>query len=152
MRVCFIDTSILCNILPVPGRSQDEKRVKDELRHRTDSGEQFVLPITTVIETGNFIAQMKHGDRRGTAEKFEKILRLVAEGKSPWVLNDIEWNKDFIGSLLDGAGTAMTYVDHADSGLGMGDLCILTERRRYQERSGLTTKIWTLDTQLSAHS
>lgn len=95
---------------------------------------------------------MKRGDRRGTAEKFEKMLRLVAEGKSPWVLNDIEWNKDFIGFLLDGADTATTYVDHADSGLGMGDLCILAERRRYQERSGVTAKIWTLDTQLSAHS
>ncbi|WP_283246904.1 hypothetical protein [Microbispora sp. H10836] len=38
------------------------------------------------------------------------------------------------------------------SGLGLGDLCILTEREMYRRRvAGVEVGIWTLDGQLKAH-
>lgn len=42
MTVVFIDTSVLCNLLPVPGRDQDQKQVRAEMQKRFGAGEQFI--------------------------------------------------------------------------------------------------------------
>lgn len=151
-RIAFIDTSVLCNLVPVPGWDQDRDRVHAEYKTRKDENQQFILPITAVIETGNFIAQVPDGRvRRRTADAFDKLLRLIQSRKSPWVLHDVAWNADFIGLLLDGAATGISYVDHAQAKVGAGDLTILTEREQYRSRSGLDADVWTLDSALAAH-
>lgn len=151
--VSFIDTSVLCNLIPVPGRDQNAEEVKRVMKDRLAQNERFILPMTSVIETGNFIAQLADGAvRRQTADKLEKILRLICEGKAPWVLHDVAWDKLFLNQLLDGADTMMSYVEHAVSQLGTGDLCILTERHQYHQRSGIRANIWTFDEGLSSHS
>lgn len=150
-RVVFIDTSILCNLVPVPGRDQDSDRVRAELRTRAARDEQFVLPITAVIETGNFIAQIRDGRTRcSAAERMAGILRLICEGKAPWVLHDVAWNREFLERFLKGADSGMGYEEHAVRGLGAGDLCLLTERQQYQDRTGVSAGIWSLDVQLAA--
>ncbi|MDO5285292.1 MAG: hypothetical protein Q4G45_00490 [Actinomycetia bacterium] len=150
--IWFIDTSVLTNLLPVPGRDQDSAAVRDLLQDRTDRGDRFILPITSVIETGNFVAQIPDGHvRRSTAQRFEHLLRLVANGKSPWIFHDVPWNAQFLQRLLDGAGTEISYLNHAIAEVGMGDLCILTERDHYHRRTRVRAKIWTLDHELAAH-
>lgn len=151
--VTFIDTSVLCNLVPVPGRDQDAAAVKFSMKTRNDEGEQFILPITSVIETGNFIAQLADGGlRRQTAQKLHDILRFICAGQSPWVLHDVAWNRAFLGEMLDGGGTMTTYVEHAANKVGAGDLCIINERQQFYERSGIRAEIWTLDTGLAAYS
>jgi hypothetical protein len=151
--IAFIDTSVLCNLVPVPGRDQRKAEVALEMKSRLDSGERFILPITAVIETGNFIGQLADGrERRATAIKFDLILRYVCNGDAPWILHDVAWNRSFLEQFLDGAGTGASYVDHAQNRVGAGDLCILTEREHYQNRSRIPAGVWTLDTALGAHS
>jgi hypothetical protein len=151
--VVFIDTSILCNLIPVPGRNQDETQVRTELSSRLSSGHQFILPITSVIETGNFVAQLGDGrERLATATKFESILRLICAGNAPWVLHDVAWNQDFLELFLDGGGSGMNYVEHAQSRIGAGDLCILTEREHYRARTKIDAEVWTLDDGLNSHN
>lgn len=153
LSVVFIDTNILCNLIPVPGRNQNEREVREEMVARLKSKQQFILPITAVIETGNFIAQLSNGrERLQTAAKLEEILRFICAGKAPWVLHDVAWNQTFLEHFLDGAGTGMTYTQHAQNKVGGGDLCILTERQQYQARTRITPEVWTLDGGLSAHS
>lgn len=123
------------------------------MRARLKAKEKLVLPITSVIETGNFIAQIKDGGTRGkAAEKFNEILCLVCAGKSPWILHDVQWDRGFLEQLLEGAGTEVSYIQHARNRLGTGDLCILAESRRYMERTGCQVEVWTLDTKLAAHA
>ena len=56
-RAIFIDTSVLSNLLRIPGKNQDmEKAQQDFVALQEDNSVQFVLPVTTVIETGNHIA------------------------------------------------------------------------------------------------
>ncbi len=150
--VTFIDTSVLCNLVPVPGRDQHAGEVRSEMSGRLAAGERFILPITAVIETGNFIAQISDGRvRRQTAEKLSGILRLICEGKAPWVLHDVAWDRDFLNHLLDGADTSASYVEHAANQVGAGDLCIINERYHYQQRSRIRAQIWTFDTGLAAY-
>ncbi|HEX4344931.1 MAG TPA: hypothetical protein VHZ31_05165 [Solirubrobacteraceae bacterium] len=57
----FIDTSVLVEILKVPGKSQNHERVTAELRARVESQESMILPTAAIIETGNHIAQVDDG-------------------------------------------------------------------------------------------
>ncbi|MFI5720477.1 hypothetical protein [Nocardia sp. NPDC051750] len=151
--VVFVDTSILCNLVPVPGRDQDREYVQQELKLRLARREEFILPITTVVETGNFIAQLDNGGlRRSTAQRLADILRLICAGRAPWILHDVPWNRKFLEQLLDGADTQADYVTHAQNRIGTGDLCILTERHQYYQRTGVPAAIWTLDAGLNAYS
>jgi hypothetical protein len=113
----------------------------------------LVLPVTAVIETGNHIAQVADGTARGTcAERLAGVIRMSIDGRAPWVLNNVVWDKAFLESMLDGAGTGSTLVDLARSKLGCGDLSILTEVERYGARTnGIHISVWTLDGQLSSY-
>ncbi len=149
----FIDTSVLCNLVPVPGKDQNQEIVREELKIRIERGEQFILPITAVVETGNFIAQLNNGGlRRIAAQKLEAILRSICDGRSPWVLHDVPWDRNFLETLLEGADTGVDYVSHAQNQLGAGDLCVLAERHLYHLRSRVPATIWSLDAALNAYS
>ncbi len=155
MRVVeLVDTSVFCNLLPVPGRDTDRDEVVNEFKQKQQEGITLILPVTTVIETGNFIAQVDDGRlRRTTAQKFELVMRLVIEGKAPWTLHAFTWGAEFLEKLLAGGGTQTTLVDHAIARVGTGDLCILTERQIYMERSELPhVGLWSRDAPLRAHN
>ncbi|MEV4291968.1 hypothetical protein AB0K40_41240 [Nonomuraea bangladeshensis] len=148
-----MDTTVLCNLLDVPGKNQSRAEIVQELAH-DKRGCDLILPVTAVIETGNHIAQLSDGRlRRQYAEKLSQLLELVINGRAPWVLHTLTWGADFLRSLVDGAGTGIPLSDHAMSKLGLGDLCILAERELYRSRVvGVEVGVWTLDDQLRSHS
>jgi hypothetical protein len=154
MVVWFVDTSVLCNLLPVPGRDQDRMTVTRDMKSMQDAGDNFVLPVTTVIETGNHISQVKDGrQRREAATTFVKVLDLVRQERAPWRLHAFGWNEKFLESVIEGAETGVGLVDHATLGMGCGDLCVLAERAIYRRRTGITdVRVWTIDKQLRSHS
>lgn len=157
-RIWFIDTSVLDHIVNVPGLSkkgEEREQVLRDLKERTEAGHLFLLPITAVVETGNHICQVKSGDRRAAAERFAKILRMVVNKQSPWVLDEVQWDGDFLQAFLDGDGTGESWIDLASRHVGGGDLSILVERQQYCARAGLKSSvvgIWTLDKELAARS
>lgn len=153
-RAIFIDTSVLSNLLSVPGKSQDmEKAQQDFLALQEDNSVQFVLPVTTVIETGNHIAQIKNGDmRREVAQRFGKMLESVCEREAPWVLHDFGWGESFLRSFLGGANSQRTWYDLAQERVGGGDLSILVEASMYQNRLQIDCEIWTYDAGLRAYA
>lgn len=74
MNVRFIDTSVMMNLLEVPGRCADSQMIKDEFRQIIDNKEVLILPIATIIETGNHIAHISNGNSRRTiASKFGEL-------------------------------------------------------------------------------
>lgn len=150
-QVYFIDTSVFCNILPVPGRDQDRSEVLAELQER-QAVSTLILPITTIVETGNFIAQLPTGgERRAAAARFMQVLRLICEGKAPWSLHQFAWDLDIVQDLIDGAGTGRALHEHAEAKVGAGDLTVLAEMRAYSTRaSPATVAVWSLDADLSA--
>lgn len=155
MPVAFIDTSVLCNLLRLPGKSQNETEVREDYRRRGEQGDTFVLPMAAVIETGNHIEQLPDGDaRRRCANGLTDLLRLVSKGTEPWVLVETEWDVGLLEQFCDGGGNTPRFVDVATQGtLGGGDLTILVERDRYRQRvMGQDVEIWTYDQALQAWS
>ena len=80
MNVNFVDTSILLNLLGVPGRSDEQKSVMQQYKQK--SGEVFVLPIATLVETGNHISHSDPKRNYEIAEKFRDLVLSAAEGKN----------------------------------------------------------------------
>jgi len=92
-KVLLIDTSLLCVWLKVPGKETagnnkwDFETVNDKIKLEVENGTILVLPLATVIETGNHIAQAKTSnshDKILSAEKFGEIMIYAADEKSPW--------------------------------------------------------------------
>jgi len=116
---------------------------------------QLVLPIATIIETGNHIAQASDGHRRrACAKAFVELLRLTAEGRVPWVLHSVAWDARMLNLLCDGPGAVGEFVEMAGSGLlGAGDVAILAECELYASRTaGVDVRIWTHDERLAAYT
>ncbi len=65
----------------------------------------LILPVTALIETGNFIAQIPDGNaRRKAAQTFEELLRLVIKNQAPWRLHQFIWGTELLEiSLLAAA-------------------------------------------------
>jgi hypothetical protein len=150
--VDFIDTSVLVEILGVPGKSQHRAQVLDELSSRIAGSVKFVLPTATIIETGNHVFQLADGGaRRCHAESFVKLLRMTANREAPWVLHERTWSSALLHQLCDGGSTGMGLAEHATCGLlGTGDLPIVVERDLYAQNADADVRIWTLENCMQA--
>ncbi|MGI9032649.1 MAG: hypothetical protein ACR2HY_02980 [Acidimicrobiales bacterium] len=154
-RVTFIDTSVLCELVRVPGKTQRAAEVRSEFEARVGAGEQFVLPVTAVIEAGNHIAQAA-GDRRGAAERLDQVIRAAGAGRAPFRPNLVSWDGPFLAALSAGNATGQSFVDLAGNGLmGAGDVAILVERDRFVAESAFGVAdvgIWTLEHVMGAYA
>lgn len=155
MKVTFIDTSVLCELIEVPGKSQLAAAVQAEFTSRDEQGERFVIPVTAVIETGNHIAHASR-DRRSAAQKLVRLLRMAQTGEVPYVLNEVSWDGQFLDSLCLGDSTEQSLIDLAGNGLmGAGDVAILVERDRFVADSGYArrdVRIWTLEAVMGSYA
>jgi hypothetical protein len=87
----IMDTSILCVWLDVPGMATcgpdkdkwDKSRVEQKTNAEIDARSTLVLPLATLIETGNHIAQAQHS-RRERGEALGELMRLSADEQTPW--------------------------------------------------------------------
>lgn len=153
-RAVFLDSSILLELLEVPGKSQRKAVIADELKDRVDAGETLLLPTAAIIETGNHIAQLPDGAaRRRCAEGLHKLLGATSENAAPWVLNGASWNAALIRSICDGTDARPDLVEMATRGIGAGDVSILAEAEAYELRvARVEVRIWTLDAGLIAYA
>jgi hypothetical protein len=153
--VWFVDTSVLCELLEVPGKSSAAVvlQARATAKDRTDAGNLFILPVTAVIETGNHICNAATG-RREAAERFVTLIRGVQNGDLPWALHEVSWDAAFLEAICAGSMTKQPFVDLAGNQLmGAGDVAILAERERFKSRSAFAdVRIWTLDGRLAAYS
>lgn len=152
--VVFIDTSVLVEVLGVPGKSQHRTEVCKELRERTVSGESMILPTAAIIETGNHIAQLGNGtERRTLAQSFVKLLESTIAGAAPWVLNGARWDQGLLTAICRGARGCGPLTEMATQGIGAGDLSILAEADAYAARvTHVDVRIWTLERLLRAYA
>lgn len=90
-KVLIIDTSILCVWLQVPGKETcgsdknqwNKERLEPILADEEKKKTIFVLPLATIVETGNHIAQAK-SKRYEIAQKLAEIITAAVDEKTPW--------------------------------------------------------------------
>lgn len=148
MNVRFIDTSVMMNLLEVPGRCADSQMIKEEFRLAIESKEVLILPVATIIETGNHIAHINNGNiRRTIATQFGEYLRKTAEGEAPWQLYGVELDKDGLLYLAE------HIEENAIQQIGVGDMSIIHVYEQYKSNTpGIgRIMIWSTDTHLQGY-
>lgn len=152
--ICIIDTSIFLNILNVPSRNNDRNRVIKDFETYIQSEATFILPMATILETGNHIAQNGDGSiRRQIAAKFCDEVRKAIQGDAPYQISNfpekeevLEWLTEF----PDLAGRNKTPERH--EGTSFGDLSIIKEYQQARQTFSMSEVwIWSLDSDLESY-
>ena len=153
-RVLIIDTSILCVWLEVPGmdtcgpdhdrwhKQKVDNKIQSEMQQKTT----FVLPLASIIETGNHIAQASHS-RKERGEALADLMRKSADQQSPWAAfseQSVLWSAERLKSLAD------SWPDLAAQKLSLGDLMI-KDVAEYYAQMGFAVEILTGDQGLKAY-
>jgi hypothetical protein len=153
-KVLVLDTSILCVYLEVPGKATcgsteeqwNKEKVDRLLEIEQQAGTSFVLPLATIIETGNHISQAD-SQRYEIAQLFAGIISEAVDGKSPWAAFTQQaelWGAEGLKQLV----TELPNL--AAQKVSMGDATIKAVAE-YYAKIGFTVEILTGDAGLKAY-
>lgn len=152
LHVVLVDTSVILRLI---GKDGDDhaREAADEFDARRAQGQRLVLTVTALIEAGNHIARQKTGRRR-LAVQLAKLIENANESDAPWILPQTSLDRGFVDELLKGNSTGSDLVTLLGDGrLGTGDVAILVERDRFQQKTAnASVEVWTLDEELAAYS
>ena len=82
LGIVIVDTTVLLNVLDVPGFNQNRDAVLAGLEELLDTGDNLLLPMAAIFEAGNHIAQLDDGrQRRGCAKVFRDQVRAGVVGQ-----------------------------------------------------------------------
>lgn len=145
--ICILDTTVFCNILKVHNKAQQYAETKKQLEHYIKIRSTLLLPIATIYETGNHIAQNGDGQvRRATAKTFVEQVKAAFAGDAPWTPTPFDTSEEFSVWLS-------TFPDHAMRGSGIGDLSIIKVFDRQCElHPRRHVFIWSYDAHLSGYN
>ncbi|CAI0885460.1 hypothetical protein [Serratia fonticola] len=153
--VCIIDTSVFLNLLNVPGKNQDKESIIQDYSEYVELATTFILPMATIIETGNHIAQNGNGTlRRETAERFYVTVRGAFTGEAPYRTSEFPNTSEILSWLnrfpqLAGNNKSSTKTSE---GTSFGDLSIIVEYEKCVEKFPMTEVfIWSLDSDLNLY-
>lgn len=147
-QVYIVDTSILCCLLRIPNFCDDKyMEIEEELIKIITRSETLILPIASIIETGNHIAHISNGNRRREiAWRFAQYLRDTADNVAPWSLINLDWTPDDLRKFAE------IFPDQAMRRIGFGDMSIIDAYEDYKERTpGVSVSIWSTDEHLTAY-
>jgi hypothetical protein len=152
--ICLIDTSVFLEILNVPNYNQHRASVLEEDNTYVQSGCTFLLPMATILETGNHIAQNGDGTmRRKTASRFVEQVTAAFRGEAPWrptAFPNTEEILFWIEQFLDFAG--QNKAPQKQEGTSFGDLSIIQEFYKSCNLFQMSEVfIWSLDTDLQSY-
>jgi hypothetical protein len=146
MSICLIDTSVFCNIVNVPGRNQQRAEVLARLRELAKENAALLLPLVSILETGNHIGQLADGGiRRLASKRFVTQVNAALDGTAPWRPTPFVDAAELRGWLAE-------FPDHASRGSGLGDLSVIKEWERQRElHAKRRVFIWAFDEHLSSY-
>lgn len=153
-KVLIFDTSVLCVWLKVPnketcgpeGNTLTYDVVDAKIEEEKKKGTTFVLPVASIIETGNHIAHSP-GDRHAVGHAFADIIAATADQISPWAAFTEQselWKKENLKVLAE------RWRERVISGQSLGDASIV-DVANYYASAGFAVEIFTGDQGLKAY-
>ena len=153
--IVLLDTSIYLNILDIPGRNQDRKQVEKEFKEKIKSGDHILLPLMTIIETGNHIVRLLDGNqRRKYAEKMKDNVIKALNGDTPYKATKCLQKEDLMRWLVDFPNRVNQFLGDAEDKdrAGFSDFTIFKEWEQMCEIHPMSrVLIWSLDGHLKGY-
>lgn len=146
-EIHLIDTTIFCNIMRIPGMCPQHQEAMAELQLLiAQRGTTLLLPVTTIYETGNHIAQNGDGNqRRQVAQRFVAQVQAAFDGSAPWTPTPLQGPDEMSAWLI-------LFPDFAMQGIGLGDLAIIkTFEQVCQQNPASRVRIWSYDVDLGGY-
>lgn len=145
--VHFVDTSVLVELLNIPGMNDRHEQAKAEYESLVVNQDTFVIPIAVLVETGNHIGQIADGGKRyEISDKFSKIIKKA-------ICSEDHWNvvPELPVSVLE--NMMSSFCDWTKNRSGFGDMSIVEQFEDYWKKRQPIGKmrIWSFDTHLSAY-
>ncbi|MDD3536095.1 MAG: hypothetical protein PHC50_08135, partial [Candidatus Cloacimonetes bacterium] len=139
-------TSIFLEILNVPFRANQHDDIIKKLEEKIEHRESLFLPMATILETGNHIAQSANGEqRRKIAERFVRFIQDALEGKAPFTPINFLSSERMKQWLAE-------FPDSAMRGISLGDLSTIKDwERQCTLHKARRVYIWTLDQDLMGY-
>lgn len=150
--VCLIDTSIFLNLLNVPNRNQDMAQVISDYTDFANNECTFILPMATILETGNHIAQNGDGGtRRETAQRFCDAVLGAFNGDAPYQPIEFPSSQEiatWLSEFPNEAGKNKSITKFGE-GTSLGDLSIIKDFEKCRKKFSMSEIfIWSLDDDL----
>lgn len=142
--IVIVDTSVLLNIIDVPGRNQRKVEVLDRLASLIEENDHLFIPMAAIVEVGNHIAHVANGvQRRNAAARFVREVRSALADEAPWKPVNFPSNQEVLNWLDE-------FPDSAMRGVGMGDLSIQQEWESCCRKYAMShVWVWALDGDLA---
>lgn len=149
--ICLIDTSVLCNILNVPGYQDDREEVLLRFKSLVEADAALHLPYATIIETGNHIAHHNDGRvRRRVAEQLRECVLDGLDGRAPWQVTAVD--PGGLRRVISEFPDRVLENDQRNRGVSLADNTIIDEwRRQCRLHPARRVFIWSLDGHLRAY-
>ena len=153
-NVLILDTSILCVWLKVPGKETcgsgssmiDFAKVDKEIQAAIQTQFTLVLPLASIIETGNHIAQAPQW-RHERATALAELMTNSADEATPWAAFS---DQQTLWSPVGLRKLAASWPNLAATKLSIGDATI-AEVADYYAKMGYIVEIFTGDKGLKEH-
>jgi hypothetical protein len=153
--ICLMDTSVFLNLMDVPNRNNHKAQVQDDFKTYALEGCTFILPMATIIETGNHIAQNGDGStRRKTAQIFVDMIKDAFSGAAPFQISELPSSYEILTWLDDFPNHAGRNKSPSKTteGTSFGDLSIIKEFDKCCGRFAMSeVRIWSLDSDLQQY-
>jgi hypothetical protein len=140
VTICIVDTSILVELLNLPGLASRHEALVSAFEQRQKAREQFLLPIAVLVETGNHVAQIPDGTlRRKAADDFTQFAMTSLQGISPFAPTPLPSKEDITAWLHD-------FPDNAMRGIGLADRSLIELWEVHRElHPRRRVYLWSLD-------
>lgn len=153
--IVLLDTSVYLNVLDVPGFNQDRNDILRAFADRVRRGDYFLLPMATIWEAGNHIADLPDGGRRYQyAQKLVNDVRGAIQGDAPYRATHFPDREEFLAWLSEFPQYAQRTKSNRQTreGVSLSDLSIIKEWEQTRARHSMSrVLIWSLDGDLSSY-
>jgi hypothetical protein len=144
--IVIVDTNVVVCLLNIPGEDTERRsQVIEEYRQCMHRKDFLVLPVATIIETGNHVARC--GDGWRIAKRFAEFVRRISSttGPSPFPGINFFDEEDLMAWLDD-------FPEYAKGRIEMADFTMIKECERLRARTDRRVRIWSLDAGLAGYN
>lgn len=154
-NIVLLDTSVYLNVLDVPEFNQIRDDILNDFADRVQNGDYFLLPMATIWETGDHIADLTDGRlRRHFAQKLFEQVTAAFNNEAPYKTTYFPDSEVFLRWLGDFPDYAQRTKSDRQTreGVSLSDLSIIKEWEQTRDRHSMSrVLIWSLDSDLAAY-